>query len=133
MPNYDSLQARWGGPHWFPLDPERHLFHFTPTTLARLLEAEGFRIERLRTGQWEMDPFGIVQTALNRMGLPRDAFFRGLSANAKVRSGVSFRLRFVSALFAQALALPALVWFAVESLRGRGGSMIVVARPATKP
>ena len=50
VPNADSLEARLFGPSWVPWDPPRHLYHFTPATLRRLLEKCGLRVVRLRTG-----------------------------------------------------------------------------------
>ncbi|MBW3542510.1 MAG: class I SAM-dependent methyltransferase [Planctomycetes bacterium] len=44
VPNIDSWTFRRFGPNWWPLDLPRHLTHFTPATLGRLLEAEGFRV-----------------------------------------------------------------------------------------
>ncbi len=49
VPNMAGLHARILGPRWFHLDVPRHLFHFTPKTLARLLRQNGFYIVRLRT------------------------------------------------------------------------------------
>jgi SAM-dependent methyltransferase len=50
VPNADSLEARLFGAAWVPWDPPRHLYHFTPATLRRLLEKCAFRAIRLRTG-----------------------------------------------------------------------------------
>ena len=54
-PNIDSWAARAFGPSWFALDLPRHLTHFTPTTLADMLAAGGYRVERVRMirhGDW---------------------------------------------------------------------------------
>jgi SAM-dependent methyltransferase len=42
VPNMDSLAFRWFGRSWFALDLPRHLTHFTPDTLRRMLEHAGF-------------------------------------------------------------------------------------------
>lgn len=47
-PNIDSPAFRWFGPAWFGLDLPRHLVHFTPTTLADMLAAAGFRADPAR-------------------------------------------------------------------------------------
>jgi SAM-dependent methyltransferase len=44
LPNLDSLSFRWFGPDWFGLDVPRHLTHFTPATLRKMLEKAGFRV-----------------------------------------------------------------------------------------
>ncbi len=41
VPNIDSLPFRWFGPNWFGLDLPRHLTHFSPWTLRRMLERAG--------------------------------------------------------------------------------------------
>ena len=46
VPNAASYQARWFGGDWFALDAPRHRYHFTPTTLARLLDETGFTVSR---------------------------------------------------------------------------------------
>jgi len=48
LPRLDSLEARWFGSRWFPLELPRHLTHFTAATLRRHIEATGFRVERIR-------------------------------------------------------------------------------------
>jgi 2-polyprenyl-3-methyl-5-hydroxy-6-metoxy-1,4-benzoquinol methylase len=48
VPNIDSAAFHWFGPAWFALELPRHLTHFAPSTLRAMLEAAGFRVERLR-------------------------------------------------------------------------------------
>lgn len=49
VPNQDGWAARHFGPHWIGLDLPRHLTHFTPHTLAHMLQDEGFALRRLET------------------------------------------------------------------------------------
>jgi SAM-dependent methyltransferase len=46
VPNFASVQATLFRRRWYHLDIPRHLFHFTPQALSRLLEQEGFRVVR---------------------------------------------------------------------------------------
>jgi SAM-dependent methyltransferase len=48
VPNIAGTAFRWFGPAWFGLDLPRHLTHFTPTTLRRMLERVGFRVVSIR-------------------------------------------------------------------------------------
>lgn len=48
VPNFSSLPRHWFGENWFGLDLPRHLTHFTPETLNRMLGAAGFRVRSLR-------------------------------------------------------------------------------------
>src|SRR5450759_761513 len=41
VPNFESLQARFAGRHWFHLDVPRHYHHFGLTLLSRLLTSNG--------------------------------------------------------------------------------------------
>ncbi|MDE3242945.1 MAG: class I SAM-dependent methyltransferase [Nitrospirota bacterium] len=50
VPNADSLEAKLFGRWWVNWDPPRHLYHFTRTTLGRLLGRAGFHVVRSRTG-----------------------------------------------------------------------------------
>ena len=48
VPNIDSAAFRWFGPDWFGLDLPRHLVHFSPVTLRRMLEVAGFHVRACR-------------------------------------------------------------------------------------
>ena len=49
VPNFHSLEARCFGKYWLHLDVPRHLFHFSPECIWRLLERAGFRVEVQRS------------------------------------------------------------------------------------
>lgn len=49
VPNLASWGFRSFGRAWFPLDPPRHLLHFTPDTLRLAVEGEGFAVESVAT------------------------------------------------------------------------------------
>jgi SAM-dependent methyltransferase len=42
VPNYDCFASTWFGVDWYGLDVPRHLTHFTPRTLRRMLKRAGF-------------------------------------------------------------------------------------------
>ncbi|NTW52172.1 MAG: class I SAM-dependent methyltransferase [Chlorobiaceae bacterium] len=44
LPNIDSDDAGRYGAHWIAIDAPRHLYHFTPETLTRLLGKHGFSV-----------------------------------------------------------------------------------------
>jgi len=125
VPNLDSIQARIGGEHWFHLDLPRHALHFTPDSLERTLAAAGLALCALRTGQWEMDPFGLFQTVWNRLRLPPNAPYRALSSG----SPWPLKIPAMTLIFGGTLlALPASLLF---RFLGRGGTIVAVARPRT--
>lgn len=54
-PNIAGLPFRWFGPAWYALDVPRHLTHFTPATLERMLRCAGFRtgpVRMVRHSDW---------------------------------------------------------------------------------
>ena len=55
VPNVESGPFRWFGAAWFCLELPRHLTHFSPKTLRRMVKAAGFRVEctrMLRNSDW---------------------------------------------------------------------------------
>ena len=76
VPNLSSLQARWAGPAWFHLDLPRHLWHFPLGALRKLMADSGFQIESEHHFSLRQNPFGWVQSALNRVpGLPQNGLY----------------------------------------------------------
>jgi SAM-dependent methyltransferase len=128
VPNFGSPQARLAGEHWFHLDLPRHIFHFTQHSLTHLLRANGFEVESCRTGQFEMDPFDLLQSGLNRLGLRHNALYDSLRSNPSVKHDLSlaYRLAMIALLPVGLLLtlLPSLLLCAT----GRAGTLIVVAR-----
>jgi SAM-dependent methyltransferase len=51
-PNFQSLASRVHGSRWRDLRLEQHVSHFTPRTLAAVVEAAGLRVDRVYT-LWE--------------------------------------------------------------------------------
>jgi SAM-dependent methyltransferase len=76
VPNFSSAQARWAGPAWFHLDPPRHLYHFPLDVLRRLIGEVGFEVRSEHHFSLRQNPFGWVQSALNRWPrLPRNGLY----------------------------------------------------------
>ncbi len=48
-PNIDSYTARVCGKYWMPLETPRHLYLFSPATLANLLDQIGFKVLKTQT------------------------------------------------------------------------------------
>jgi SAM-dependent methyltransferase len=72
VPNAASWQARTFGRFWFHLDVPRHLLHFSPGALQRALHESGLRLVRTRMVSPEHDPYGVLQTLLNRIGFQQN-------------------------------------------------------------
>jgi SAM-dependent methyltransferase len=130
VPNIDSWQARLFRGAWFHLDPPRHLFHFGPASIGRMLEAGGFRIVRMRHLSWEQNLYGVLQSGLNALGFRRDDFYDALKGNRRL--GAATRDYVEAALLALGF-LPALLFTAAEAAARSGGTLECVAVKAAAP
>jgi SAM-dependent methyltransferase len=65
VPNLASLGFRYFGPDWWPLELPRHLLHFSPPTLRRLLEAHGLQVceeQTVARKSWMRRSFAIARS-----------------------------------------------------------------------
>lgn len=124
VPNIDSWQARLFRGAWFHLDPPRHFFHFGPGSLGSALAAAGFRVERMRHLSWEQNLYGVIQSALNSLGFPRDDLYETLKGNRPLGSAPR---DLVEVLLAGVLFPPAVLFTIVEAAFGHGGTIECVA------
>ncbi len=75
VPNRASFQAAWAREAWFHLDLPRHLWHFSRDDLHRLCQQNHLQIVAERHASWEQNPFGFIQSMLNRAGLPHNLLY----------------------------------------------------------
>jgi SAM-dependent methyltransferase len=76
VPNFESVQARWTGAAWFHLDLPRHLYQFPVSALRALLLQTGFDVISEHHFSLRQNPFGWMQSVLNRFGsLPRNGLY----------------------------------------------------------
>ncbi|MEN8226319.1 MAG: class I SAM-dependent methyltransferase [Bacteroidota bacterium] len=82
VPNMSSFDARKYKSHWAAYDVPRHIYHFTPETLLRLMERIGFA--HIKTKPMRLDAFYIsLLSEKYRHGHEKfiSAFFTGLRSN----------------------------------------------------
>lgn len=108
VPNLDALGFELFGEDWWPLEIPRHLLHFTPQTLRRLLLAHGLEVLEVRPqarGSW-------MRRSLERCNQPdRPMGWRLLSKLGKLR------------------LVPSLLTSLSEDLRRTDGMMAIARRP----
>lgn len=76
VPNFASWQSRYSAQDWFHLDLPRHLYHFTPDTIQRLLACSGFQCDSVRHLAMLQNSFGWLQSLLNRTtDTPRNSLY----------------------------------------------------------
>ena len=75
LPNFRSWQRRLFGPYWRNLDAPRHLYHFTPATISRMLSENGFEITKIRSTNLSHGFIGSVEYfVVEKLGLqPRQS------------------------------------------------------------
>lgn len=81
VPNYNGLVAKFGGATWFNLDPPRHVIHYSPLSLNRLLESNGFEVMEIDHHYPELTFFSTLQTLLNKMPITKNFLFNFLKSN----------------------------------------------------
>lgn len=127
VPNFASFQASLFRSNWFHLDLPRHLFHFSPRSLSKMLEAECFEVTTSRTFSLDQNLYGFLQSALNAMPfLPANHLYGLL--RGKVSLGTLLGILLYSP-FAIILSGPALLELIVSSIKGRGAVVSVRAVP----
>lgn len=67
-PNVAGAGHRRFGQAWLNLDPPRHLFLFSPQTLARAAEMAGLQVERIRSTARTAWVYGALSRAIERAG-----------------------------------------------------------------
>jgi 2-polyprenyl-3-methyl-5-hydroxy-6-metoxy-1,4-benzoquinol methylase len=128
VPNLSSLQASVGKRCWFHLDPPHHLFHFTEEGLLALLERARLRVREVRRFDLEYDPFGWLQTLLNRICRSRNALFDRLQQGGKGTAPPPAGDVAASLLLAPILAPASLALSLLDSfLLCRGGTVEIFA------
>ena len=125
VPNLASFQSRAAGASWLALDIPRHLFHYTPDSLAKALQAGGFALQELSYGELEYDVIGWSQSLLNRRLGGRNEFFKAMSGRPSNDSPLRKALQVPLGLGLSLLAAP-LAW--AESKIARGGTLLAAAR-----
>lgn len=130
VPNFNSLQARFGRHQWFHLDPPRHLWHFSSKSLFFAIKKSGLVIEHQNFLSYHYNLFGWWQTILNRCSLPFNHLYHFLKKEKEYKKTDIFA-RFNAQLFI-AVSIPFLPLFFLltlwESLLNRGGTITVSAR-----
>jgi SAM-dependent methyltransferase len=125
VPNAEGLQARAFGPRWMHLDVPRHLFHFGPRSLTRLVQGAGLTVLWSSHMEVEYDLFGWSQSALNWVFPEPNMFFYQLTGRP-TKAGPLLR----SASFAAgaALTLASAPLTAAGGLASAGGVLVMAAR-----
>jgi 2-polyprenyl-3-methyl-5-hydroxy-6-metoxy-1,4-benzoquinol methylase len=68
VPNYNSWQSAWAGNTWLHLDVPRHIGHFTPESLEKVVKESGCRIVKKQYFSIHLGIIGMLQTIFSWFG-----------------------------------------------------------------
>jgi SAM-dependent methyltransferase len=127
VPNFDSYQARWTRYAWFHLDMPRHYSHFSAPWLRDRFRELGFRVIAENHTSLEQNPYGWIQSMLNRWGLRRNLLYdilRRGSARTVANPWSELPMQSLLSVAGMGILLPmALSMLPVESLTRRGATV----------
>jgi SAM-dependent methyltransferase len=121
VPNFASWQAKFGRDGWFHLDVPRHLFHWSPSSMREAAERAGMQVDSISFTSVEHDPYGWVQSILNRVFGNRNRLTRLLMRAEPWRAGDLITLALAGLLTPVAFTLSVASWIC-----GRGAIMQAV-------
>jgi 2-polyprenyl-3-methyl-5-hydroxy-6-metoxy-1,4-benzoquinol methylase len=122
-PNIDSLQAHVFKESWFHLDPPRHLYLFSLKTLEQLMAQEGFRLFHLRHLSFEQDPYGWLQSSLNRMSFAENTLYAFIKNKARNGTALNPWELWRNLLFGAGLFPTSLILSSLLGWRHKGGTI----------
>ena len=111
VPNYDSWQRKFGKNVWLHLDVPRHLQHFNLKSLSYLLKRYNFKISSSSMISFEHDPFGWIQTILNKFTGSHNILLLCLMNIRKNRLSYFIHLLFAIILLIPSIILSIVSWF----------------------
>jgi len=123
VPNLHSLQAQLGLERWYHLDVPRHRVHFTPAGVTAVLRRTGFTPIRTHHVLLEHNPYGMWQSAVNRLTRHPSYLYNLLKRNAPLRT-----LDLPLSLAAVPLVPVAVAAELTAGMVRRGGTIAILAR-----
>lgn len=121
VPNFLCLEAGIFRKHWFHLDIPWHKYHFSKESLYYLAEENNLKIIKQSTFCMEQGPYGIIQSLLNKSGLPKNDLYEMLKGNKRFKFSVQF-------IIAAVAILPASIFSFLLSLNGNGSVIKMILR-----
>lgn len=125
VPNFYSFETKIFKENWYPLDLPRHLLHFSPDTLSRMLSDAGFSLLKIIH---EVEPDTLVLSVIRYIYNMLDRKTGTLLANKTGDSGHVTRHLRLKQFIAKSLAVPFFVPAKVLSLVKSSNTITAVAR-----
>lgn len=124
VPNADSWQFRLFGRHWNGIDVPRHMINYRTQDLIGLLNASGFRVQRIKHFSLRDNPAGFATSFATRLD-PMVRRLTGVPESAPVR--------LTKSLLYLTLVIAAIPFTVLEAMFGRGSTVMMEASVADEP
>jgi 2-polyprenyl-3-methyl-5-hydroxy-6-metoxy-1,4-benzoquinol methylase len=125
VPNFSSYEARMFKENWYPLDLPRHLLHFSPATLSRMLSDAGFSLFKI---SHEVEPEILVLSVIRYIYNMLDKKTGTSLANETGDSDHVTRHLRLKKFITKSLAIPFFVPAKILSLIKSSNTITAVAR-----
>lgn len=86
VPNYTSFDAEYYKEFWAAYDVPRHLYHFSPDVITKLVEAKGLKFEKMLPMKFDSYYVSMLSEKY-KGGSLLNAFRVGLLSNMKAKNG----------------------------------------------
>jgi SAM-dependent methyltransferase len=129
VPNFNSWQAMFFKDKWFHLDVPRHVLHYDVKSLRMVMEDSGFTsIIYISHRSFIYGVFGWLQSILNVLSRRYNLLFDLLNGKILLHQMNGLvRDIFINLLFIVPAFIVSIIFYATETLVGRGGIITIVA------
>lgn len=126
VPNIDSLEFKYFKKHWFHLAPKYHLWQFSPESMKRMLNNEGFEVRSIDYWSPEHQISGLLQSLINKCSRT-DAVLHKLVKRELEKEKLPLK-GLLWTMFWTTIGLPVvLIIWVINSLAQRSGTFVVIA------
>jgi len=129
IPNIDSFEFKFTKQYWFHLQPQFHLWHFSPKSLQKLLEKTGYTIKSVDYWSLEHHLTGVLQSFINKTSGSKENVLHKFIKRGTENSTMKAK-DILWVLFWMTIGSPVIISFWVMgALFRKSGTMIIVATP----
>ncbi|MEI6349002.1 MAG: class I SAM-dependent methyltransferase [Bacteroidota bacterium] len=126
FPNIASRQSRRFTSNWLHLDPPRHLQFFEPKDFISIMGKRGFQLVKEDYFSIEQNPYGLIQSTLNRWGIKRDLLFESMKGNQDyIADYPKWKLKFQKLFFMMYFAFGIII-DCYESFKKKGATVLFI-------
>jgi len=132
LPNFDSWESLIGKGKWFHLDIPRHIVHYTPESIIKLLEKNGLSIIKIDYFSIFYNTFGVLQTIFNICGFEQNFLYNTLKRGVNYRKKISLLYLIYNVVFHLILFIPILfisfIFSIISSVFKKSGTIEIICR-----